>query len=71
MDTTTLIFSNEKLNDVIKTIKSLEDSILLIQGVTKTVKNKVKDEIGDFLGIFEIALWAIRNCISRKRSIKR
>ena len=58
MDTTTLIFSNEKLNDVIKTIKSLEDSILLIQGVTKTVKNKVKDEIGEFLGIFEIALWA-------------
>ena len=58
LDTTTLIFSNGKLNDVIKTIKSLEDSILLIQGVTKTVKNKVKDEIGEFLGIFEIALWA-------------
>ena len=30
----------------------------MIQGVTKTVKNKVKDEIGEFLGIFEIALWA-------------
>ena len=29
-----------------KTIKTPEDSILLIQGVTKTVKNKVKDEIG-------------------------
>ena len=41
-----------------KTIKSLEDSILLIQGVTKTVKNKVKDEIGGFLGMLKIALGA-------------
>ena len=41
-----------------KTIKSLEDSILSMQGVTKTVKNKVKDEIGGFLGMLKIALGA-------------
>ena len=58
LGTTTLIFSDEKLNDIMKTIKSLEDSILLIQGVTKTVKNKVKDEIGGFLGMLKIALGA-------------
>ena len=39
--TTTLIFSNEELNDM-KIIKPLEDSGLLIKGVTETVENEKK-----------------------------
>ena len=30
------------MNDIIKTIKSLEDSGVLIDGVTETVKHEVK-----------------------------
>ena len=37
LGTTTLIFSNEDLNDIIKIIKSVEDSSLLIKCVTVTV----------------------------------
>ena len=38
-DTTTLINSNGQMNDIRKTIKSLEESGLLIKGVSKTIKN--------------------------------
>ena len=34
---TTLIISNDKMEDIIKTVKSLEDSGLLLKGVTETV----------------------------------
>ena len=34
-DTTTLIISNEKMNDVMKIVKSLQESGLLIKGLAK------------------------------------
>ena len=34
---TTLIISNNEMEDIIKIIKSLEDSGLLLEGITKTV----------------------------------
>ena len=40
--TTTLVFSNEDLNDIIKIVKSLEESGLLIKGVSKTAENEAK-----------------------------
>ena len=36
---TTLIISNDKMEDIIKIIKSLEDCGLLLKGVTETVQN--------------------------------
>ena len=39
---TRLIISNDEINDIIKIIKSLEDSGLLLKGVTETVQNEVK-----------------------------
>ena len=36
----TLFISNEDMNDIIKIIKSLEDSGVLIDGVTETVKHE-------------------------------
>ena len=39
----TLIISNNEIEDLIKIIKSLEDSGLLLKGVTETVQNKVKE----------------------------
>ena len=49
--TTTLIFSNEKMNDIMKIIKSLEESVLLIKEVSETVKNEAKELKGGFLGM--------------------
>ena len=37
------------MNDIIKTIKSLEDSDVLIDGVTETVKHEIKNKNVDFL----------------------
>ena len=46
---TTLIISNNEIDDIIKIVKSLEDSSLLLKGVTKTVRNEVKEQKGEFL----------------------
>ena len=40
---TTLIISNDEIEDIIKIIKSLEGSGLLLKGVTETVQNEVKE----------------------------
>ena len=48
---TTLIISNDEIEDIIKIIKSLEDSGLLLKGVTKTVQNEVKEQKGGFLSM--------------------
>ena len=48
---TTLIISNDEIEDNIKIVKSLEDSGLLLKGVTETVQNEVKEQKGGFLSI--------------------
>ena len=40
---TALIISNEEMNDVIKIVQVLEDSNILLKGVTETVKNETKE----------------------------
>ena len=55
---TTLIISNEKMNDIMKIIKSLEESALLIKGVNETIKNKTKEQKRGFLGMLLDALGA-------------
>ena len=44
----TLLISNEDVNEIIKIIKSLEDSTVLIDGLTESVKNEIKKKT-DFL----------------------
>ena len=39
------------MNDIIKIVKSLEDSGLLLKGVTETVQNEVKEQKGGFLSM--------------------
>ena len=48
---TTLIISNDEMGDIIKIVKSLEDSGLLLKGVTETVQNEVKEQKGGFLSM--------------------
>ena len=45
---TTLIISNDEIHDIIKIVKYLEDSGLLLKGFTETVQNAVKEEKGGF-----------------------
>ena len=47
-NTTTLIISNKDMEDLIKIVKSLEDSGLLLKGVTESVQNEVKEKKGGF-----------------------
>ena len=42
------------MNDIIKIIKSLEDSAVLIDGVTETVKDEIKkNKRVDFVELYE------------------
>ena len=45
------IISNEEMNDIMKIVKSLEESGLFIKGVTETIKNEAKEQKGGFLGM--------------------
>ena len=40
---TTLIISNNEMEDILKIVKSLEDSGLLLKGVSETTKNEAKE----------------------------
>ena len=40
---TTLIISNNDMQDLLKIVKSLEDSGILLNAITETVKNEVKE----------------------------
>ena len=42
--TTTLIISNEEMNDIMKIVQTLEDSNILLKGVTKTFKDETKEQ---------------------------
>ena len=48
---TTLIISNDDMLDLLKIVKPLEDSGILLNGITETVKNEVKEQKGGFLSM--------------------
>ena len=56
----TLIISSEEMNDIMKKVKSLEESGLLIKDVSEKIKNEVKEQkriifrsvIGNFRSYF-------------------
>ena len=49
--TTTLVISNEGMNNIMKIVQALEYSNILLKGVTKTIKNKTKEQKEDFLSM--------------------
>ena len=49
--TTTLVISNEEMNGIRKIVQALEDSNILLKGVTKTVKYEIKEQKGGFLSM--------------------
>ena len=48
---TKLLISNEEMNDIMKIIRSLEESGLLIKGVSERIKNKAQEQKRRFLSM--------------------
>ena len=48
---TTLIISNDEMNDILKIVKYLEDSGVLLKGVSETIQNEAKEQRGGFLSM--------------------
>ena len=46
-----LIIEQEDMNDIIKIIKVLENSAILLKGITKTIENETKEQRGGFLSM--------------------
>ena len=46
-----LVIEQEDMNDIIKIIEALENSGILLKGVTKTIENKTKEQRGGFLSM--------------------
>ena len=70
--TTTLIILNEEVNDIMKIVKSLEESGFLIKGVSETIKNEAKKQKGRFLSMLLGALGAslLGNQLTGKGAIR-
>ena len=49
--TTTLIILNQEMNGIMKIGQALEDSSVLLKGVTKTIKTETKEQKGRFLSM--------------------
>ena len=56
--TTTLKVSNKEMNDIMKIVQALEDSNILLKGVTKIIKNQTKEQKGEFLSMLLSTLGA-------------
>ena len=48
---TTLIISNDEVDDILKIVKSLENSGVLLRGVSETIQHKTKEQRGGFLSM--------------------
>ena len=49
--TATLIIANEEMDHIMKIVRGLENSNILLKAVTKTIKNETKERKGGFLGM--------------------
>ena len=48
---TTLIISNDEMDDILKIVKSLENSGVLLKGVNETIQHEAKEQRGGFLSM--------------------
>ena len=48
---TTLIILNKDMDDLLKIVKSFEDSGLLLKGITESVQNEIKEQKFGFLSM--------------------
>ena len=71
--TTTLIISNQEMNDIMKIVQALESSGVLLKGVTETIKNENKRTKRrlSYYAIRYLRSIFIRKFIDRKRNCKK
>ena len=71
---TTLIISNDEMNDILKIVKSPEDSGLLLEEASETIKSESKEQCGGFLSMLLVTWNAgckpIKEYVNRKRNYK-
>ena len=48
---TTLTISNDEMDAILKIVKSLEDSGVLLKGVSETIQNEAKEQRGGFISM--------------------
>ena len=65
------MISNEKMNDIRKIVQVLGNSNILLKGVTKTIKNEAKEQIGGFLGtpVGNLGSILLENLLTGKRIV--
>ena len=70
---TKLIIENEDMNDIMKIIEALENSGILLKGVSKTIENETKEQKGGFLNMLLGTLGAslLGNLLSGGKGIVR
>ena len=70
--TTTLIISDEEMDDIMKIVKFLEESGLLMKGVSETIENEAKEQKGGFLSMLVGKLGAslLGNLLAGKGTIR-
>ena len=68
-----LIIGQEDMNDIMKIIKALENSGILLKGVSKTIENETKEQRGGFLSMLLGTLGAslLGNLLSGGKGIMR
>ena len=69
---TVLIISNEEMNDIMKIVISLEESLLFIKAISEIIKNETKEEKGASWEILLDTLGAtlLRYLLTDKRTIR-
>ena len=67
-----LIIEQEDMNDIIKIIEALENSGILLKGVSKTIENETKEQRGEFLSMLLGTLGAsfLGNLLSGKGIVR-
>ena len=70
--TTVLIMPNEEMEDVMKIVKSLEESGLSIKGISETINNEAKEQKDGFLGILldPLATSLLRSVLTGRVAIR-
>ena len=60
------------MNDIMKIVQALEDSNILLKGITKTIENETKEQKGGFLGMLSGTLGAslLGNMLTGKRILR-
>ena len=60
------------MNDIMKIVQALEDSNILLKGVTKTIKNETKEQKGTFLSMLLGTLGAslLGNLLAGKGNVR-